>query len=314
MKIMVTTCPFGSSNLLPREMLKDYDVYYNDVDRKYTEEEVHKRLIEFQPDAIIAGTEKYSAESLDLVPDLKIISRVGIGIDSLPLDECEKRGIKVAYTPDAPSNAVAELTICQILNMLRHTQICDQGIRKKGWDRFIGKELRSCEVGIIGCGRIGRLIVDKMQGLKPRRIFVNDIDYSKAQGLPRSEYASKAQILSTCDIITVHIPYSKENADYISNEELDMVRDDVILLNMSRGGIINEEKLQYFLKTHPFACAAIDTYDQEPYNGNLAELPNAYLTPHLGSCTKKSRFDMEVGASEAVIDFIHGRQLQNQIL
>jgi len=314
MKIMVTTFPFGSVNVLPIEMLENYNVYYNDVGRKYTTKELMDRLKSYQPEAIIAGTEKYSDEILDLIPNLKIISRVGIGLDSVPIEECQKRKIVVSYTPDAPSNAVAELTICQIFNMLRHTQICDNNLRNLKWDRFIGKELRGCEVGIIGCGRIGTLIVDKMQGLKPRRIFVNDIIYSKAHGLPRSEYASKAQILSTCDIITIHIPYNEGNVNYISSEELELVKDDVILLNMSRGGIINEDSLYTFLQSHPDACAAVDTYNDEPYVGGFLKLKNVYLTPHLGSCTRKSRFDMEVGAAEAVIDFIHGRTLQNQIV
>lgn len=314
MKVMVTTHPFGSVNMLPKEMLEHYNVHYNDVGRKYSIDELVERLKNFQPDAIIAGTEKYTAEILDLLPNLKIISRVGIGLDSVPLEECKKRGIVVAYTPDAPSNAVAELTVCQILNMLRRVQLCDSTIRSGGWVRYVGRELRGCELGIIGCGRIGKLIVAKMQGLKPRRIFVNDIVYEKAQNLPRSEYASKAQILSTCDIITIHIPYNEDNVDYISAEEFELVKENVLLINMSRGGIINEKDLYDFLLTHPDAAAAVDTYNNEPYVESLIELPNAYLTPHLGSCSLKSRFDMEVGAAEAVINFDHGKSLLNRVM
>lgn len=314
MKIMVTTHPYGSVNALPREMLSHYDVYYNDVDRKYKTEELIERLRKFQPDAIVAGTEKYTPEILDIVPNLKIISRVGIGLDSIPLDECKKRDIVVTYTPDAPSNAVAELAIGQMFNMLRHSQNCDESIRNGKWDRFIGRELRGCEVGIIGCGRIGNLIIDKMQGLKPRRIFVNDIVYEKTQNLPRCEYASKAQILSTCDIITIHIPYNEDNVDYITSEELEFVKNDVILINMSRGGIINEDDLYDFLISHKESCAAVDTYNDEPYKGKLISLKNIYLTPHLGSCTEKSRFDMEVGSAEAVINWIHGKKIQNRVI
>lgn len=314
MKIIVTTHPFGSVNALPKEMLNEYNVYYNDVGRKYKTEELRERLINYQPDAIIAGTEQYTPEMLDLIPSVQMISRVGIGLDSIPLEECKKRGIIVSYTPDAPSNAVAELTVCQILNMLRKTQICDQKIRDGKWERYIGRELRSCEVGIIGCGRIGSLMVQKMQGLKPRRIFVNDIVYEKANNLPRSEYASKAQILSTCDIVTIHIPYNEDNVNYLSEEEFELVKKDVILVNMSRGGIINEENLYNFLVKNPLASASIDTYNEEPYIGKLRELSNAFLTPHLGSCSVKSRFDMEVGAVEAVIDYCHGRKISNRVV
>ena len=314
MKIMVTTYPYGSVNAFPREMLNNYEVHYNDVDRKYNNKELISRLKSFQPDAIIAGTEKYTTEILDLVPNLKIISRVGIGLDSVPLSECEKRQIIVTCTPDAPSNAVAELVIGQIINMLRHTQNCDSTMRKGRWDRFIGRELRSCELGIIGCGRVGHLVIDKMQGLKPRRIFVNDIIYEKAQNLPRCEYASKAQILSTCDIITIHIPYNEDNVNYITSEELAFVKNDVILINMSRGGIINEDDLYRFLLCHPDACASVDTYNEEPYGGGLLSLSNTYLTPHLGSCTDKSRSDMEIGAAESVINWERGKKIANRVI
>jgi len=314
MKIMVTTHPYGSVNIRPREMLNKYDVHYNDVNRKYKTNELIERIQKHQPDIIIAGTEKYTSEILDLMPNLKIISRVGIGLDSVPLDECQKRGIIVTYTPDAPSNAVAELAIGQMLNMLRRTQLCDKGMRNNEWDRYIGRELRSCEVGIVGCGRIGKLIVDKMQGLKPRRIFVNDIIYSKASNLPRCEYASKAQILSACDIITIHIPYNKENVNYISKNDFSLMKKDVILLNMSRGGIVNEDDLYEFLLNNKDASAAIDVYNEEPYVGDLLKLSNAYLTPHLGSCTEISRFYMEVEAAEAAINFINGKELLNKVI
>ena len=114
-KIMVTTHPFGSVNDLPIKMLHGHEVYLNDVGRKYSPKELLERLVKFNPDIIIAGTEKYTSDTLDLLPDLKMISRVGIGLDSVPLNECRRRAIVVSYTPDAPSNAVAELAVGQMI-------------------------------------------------------------------------------------------------------------------------------------------------------------------------------------------------------
>lgn len=310
---MVTTYPFGVKNETPIKQLEGYNVHYNDVKRKYTRDELLVRLETEQPDIIIAGTEKYDAEALNKVPNLQMISRVGIGLDSVPLDECKARNITVAYTPDAPSNAVAELTICQMLNALRRVQNTDADLRNGKWNRYIGKELRDCTIGIIGCGRIGKLVVEKLDGLKPRRIYVNDINYAAAKNMPRSEYAKKMQILSECDIISVHIPYTDDNKDYLSHKEFKIMKKDVCLINMSRGGVFNEKDLHHFLSWHPEATACIDAFDTEPYNGDLLKLENAFLTPHLGSCSETSRFHMEVGAVEEVINFINNKELINKV-
>jgi D-3-phosphoglycerate dehydrogenase len=312
-KIIVTTYPFGSTNDLPCRQLESFDVRYNDLLRKYTRDELVERLFDFQPDIIIAGTELYDKDLIDGLTNLKMIARVGIGLDSIPIDYCREKGISVTYTPDAPSNAVAELTICQMINMLRHVSKVGQDIADGNWSRYIGKELRSCEVGVIGCGRIGKLVVEKLSGLKPRRIFVNDIDHSKAEGLARSEFETKGQILSTCDVVTIHIPYSDINHNYISASEFEMMKPDVKIINMSRGGIINEQALLEFLIANPDSAAAVDTFVEEPYVGALINQENAYLTPHLGSCSEKSRFNMEMGAAEDVCNFIEGKPLNSQV-
>lgn len=313
MKIMVTTYPFGAKNDTPIKQLEDFDVYYNDVKRKYTPEELVSRLKSFQPDIIIAGTEKYTKETLELVPNLQMISRVGIGLDSIPIDDCIEKNITVTYTPDAPSNSVAELTICQMINAVRNVQVTDNSLRNGGWSRYIGKEIRDCTIGIIGCGRIGSLVVEKLEGLKPRRIYVNDTDYSKSKNMPRSEFAKKNQILSECDIVSIHIPFSEDNENYLNTKEFNIMKKDACVINMSRGGIINEKALYKFLKDNPEASGCVDAFDTEPYTGKLLELENAYLTPHLGSCSTTSRFHMEVGAVEEVLNFINKDDLINKV-
>ena len=313
-KILVTTFPFGSLDSTPCRLLEGHDVEYNDVFRKLNADELKMRLLRARPNIIIAGTEPYTKEVLDLIPDLWLISRVGIGVDGIDLVECESRGIWVVNTPDAPSNAVAELTVCQMINMLRWVRYADANMRLGYWTRYIGRDLRECDVGVIGCGRIGRLVVEKLQGLKPRRIFVNDIIPERAVGLPRAEPESKAAIFAGCDVITLHIPYDEANHHYVSEREFRLMQDDATLINTSRGKIVDEVALYHWLREHGDAAAAIDVFAEEPYSGDLLDLSNAYLTPHLGSCTEKSRFDMEVGAVDAVLDFIERKELSNRVV
>lgn len=314
MKIIVTTHPFGDPNPKPLEQLEGYNVTFNNVGRKYTQKEHLKVLKEEQPDIIIAGTERYSPEILDLVPNLKMISRVGIGVDSVDLEACRERGVIVCNTPDAPSNAVAELVIGQMINTLRHIPNVANTMRDGGWKRYVGRELRDCDVGIIGFGRIGHLVAAKLLGMKPRRIFINDIVKLKCENVERCEFETKLQIVCHCDIVTIHIPYTEENHHFISDQDLRLMKKDAIIINTSRGGIIDEVALYRWLTNNPVAAAAVDTFVEEPYRGNLLALDNFYPTPHLGSCSRKSRFDMEVGATEEVANFIHDRPFNSRVV
>ena len=311
--ILVTTYPFGSPNDTPLRQLEGQNVYFNGTGREYTRDELVARLEEDNPTIIIAGTEKYTPEVLKHAPRLRMISRVGVGLDSVDLDECKRLGITVCYTPLAPSNAVAELTVAEMIFALRRVRNVDEDLRNGTWNRHIGLEIRSCDVGIIGFGRIGRLVAQKLSGLKPRRIFVNDIDPSKCQNAERCELESKLQIICNCDVITLHIPYSKANHHFIDFPEFRLMKPTAVLINTSRGGVVNETALRDWLQDNPTAYACVDVYASEPYTGALLGERNTILTPHLGSCSTKSRFDMEVGATEEALNFINGKPFNNKV-
>lgn len=314
MKIIVTTNPFGYPNSSPRDFLSEYNVSYNETGRKYSKEEHIEVLKNTNPDIIIAGTENYDSEILDLCPNLKMISRVGIGLDSVDLEECSKRNIIVCYTPDAPSNAVAELTVGLMLSSLRKTILVNNNLKLGKWKRYIGREIRSCDIGIIGFGRIGKLVSEKLKGMKPRRIFINDIIPEKCKDIERCEFETKLQILCNCDIVTLHIPYNEKNKDFITKKELSLMKKDAILINTSRGGIVNEQDLSDYLNIYKDFTACVDVFEEEPYVGPLINHSQTILTPHLGSCSKKSRFDMEIGAASEVVNYINNKPLENRVV
>lgn len=316
MKIIVTTYPFDKKNNKLLKLLENFDVSFNELKKKYTQEEHQEVLKNTLPDIIIAGTEKYDSKTLDLCPNLKMISRVGIGVDSIDLKECKKRGIVVTNTPEAPSNAVAELTIAQMLNALRNITY-----EHKTWNRYIGRDLQECVVGVFGCNRIGKLVIEKLQGLKPQKIFVNDIDKSKLQNLPNCEPATKSQILTNSDIITLHIPLIEpvlyptyDNHDFINFQDLQLMKKNAIIINTSRGGVINEADLYKWLTNNTEAKAVIDTFETEPYQGKFLQLNNVFLTPHLGSCTEKSHYNMETGAVKEILNFIKNKSFNNRVV
>lgn len=315
-RIIVTAYPFGTTDVVRRQLAPyDWKHATADMGREPNELELRGLLAEHRPEVVIAGTEPYSAETLhDAACYLRLISRVGIGVDSVDLESARLNEIDVTNTPDAPSNAVAELVICQIINCLRQSQVADRNMRSGRWRRHIGRSLRECDVGLIGCGRVGKLVIEKMQGLKPRRIFVNDILPERMRSLPRCEPESRAQIFASCDVVSISIPLNDRNRGYVGERELNLMRPDAVLINTSRGPIVDEHALFDWLHDNPDASAAVDVFGEEPYSGPLIGLPNAYLTPHLGSCTEKSRFDMEVGAAEEALNYLHGRAYSNPVV
>ena len=269
MKVLVTTYPFNAS-------IYGCEVFYNTKKSKYTQEEIRERLKEVNPDIVIAGTEKYTSTEFDLCPNLKVISRVGIGTSSIDMSEAKSRGIIIHNTPDSPTNAVVELTITHILYLLKKIH------KQEMWKKVMGKEVNECKVGIVGYGRIGQK-VSKILDSMGAEILAYDPKLGNTFNIEK--------VYKECDIITFHTPVLEKK---IGRKELEMMKDDVILVNTSRGTLFNEEELYQVLSENPQMSMGIDVYETEPYtDGNLLSLDNVLLTPHIGSFTSKARKEME---------------------
>ena len=186
-KVLITTVPFGEKNRLPLELLNYANIEYliNPFKKKLTEDQLTDMVTDY--DAIIAGTETITEKVMNQASHLKLISRVGIGLDSVDLLAAQKSGIKVSYTPDAPAIAVAELTIGLMLSLLRSVHISNLQLHQGQWYRFLGRRLEEVTVGIIGVGRIGSLVLRKIKGFGTSKILVNDI-------LPNSELNNEIKL------------------------------------------------------------------------------------------------------------------------
>lgn len=314
-RVLVVSYPFCDKDKSPLLLLENAGFYVDntvmELKRKLTTEELQEKIKDF--DAVIAGTEKYDSKILSYAPNLKIISRLGIGLDSVDFKETRKRKIAVAYTPDAPSMAVAELVIGLIITLSRRVLITDNNIRNKKWTRIVGLDLSGKKIGIIGLGRIGKLVT---KFLKPFNceIMVNDIspdnDFIKKNKLMLLE---KNEIYKKADVITLHIPKTNKTENLIDMKKLKMMKNNCILINTSRGGIVNEKDLYAHLKNSPDFFAGIDVFENEPYYGELCSLQNIILTPHLGSCSERSRYLMEFGAAKNIVDYFSCNKNENII-
>ena len=313
--VLITTVPFGESDPTPiHELEKSKNINYviNPLNRKLKENELADMIHEY--DALIAGTELISKKVLQKAKKLKLISRVGIGLDSVDLNYAKSKGIKVCYTPDAPAPAVAELTIGHMLNLFRGISFSDQNLRNGIWYRTQGKRLAGSVIGIIGCGRIGSRVLKHLQGFNPGKILVNDINPNpELYTSYHAEYATKEEIYKKADLITLHIPLTKQTENLISSKEISLMNPETVLINTSRGGIINEDDLYTALKNNNIKAAAIDVFTKEPYNGRLVELSNCFFSCHMGSMTVDCRQKMENEATNEVIRYFQNNDLLSKV-
>lgn len=313
-KALITTVPFGDKNRLPLEMLEAAGIEYliNPIGRKLKEDELAEMVTDF--DVLIAGTEPITDTVMSRASRLKLISRVGIGLDSVDLLAAERRGIQVSYTPDAPAPAVAELTIGLMLTLLRSVHVANAQMHRGEWHRYFGRRIPEVTIGIIGTGRIGGRVLRRLAGFGTPRILVNDIhpDLKVAPEL-KLEWVDKEEIYSHADIISLHVPLTVQTKNMIRREHLLQMKPDAMLINTSRGGIVNEHDLAGVLKTGHLSGAAIDVFEQEPYTGELAQIDRCLLTSHMGSMSVDCRTRMEIEATEEAVRFLTAQALQGLV-
>lgn len=243
---------------------------------------------------LIAGTEKITAALLENAPVLKVISRYGVGLDNIDLEAAKKLGVIVRSTPEAPSQAVAELALALMLNLYRRVSEADRNIKKNNWSQLMGKLLSGKTLGIVGLGRIGKKLAKLIQPFEMKVIAYEpypDYDFVSSNNIT---LVSLNDVLSQSDIVSLHLPLSDKTYHIIGKKELSLMKNDAVIINTSRGGLIDERALIEVLKNEAIGGAAIDTFENEPYKGELTKFDNVILTCHMGSSAVETRKQMEL--------------------
>ncbi len=314
-RVLVTTAPFGDQDPKPLELLKAAGAEFvvNPLGRRLTEEELAKAAGDFG--VIIAGTEPITHRVMAAAPHLRLISRVGVGLDSVDLKAAKERGIRVSYTPEAPAPAVAELAVGLMLDLLRHITEADRSLRRGTWQRFPGRRLSDCAVGILGAGRIGRRVAEHLAGGFPGvKLLANDIKPDESFGRKLGlRWVDKETLYKEADVISLHVPLTPQTRGLINARALSLMRPGALLVNTARGGIVDEAALADALRSRRLAGAAMDVFDKEPYAGELAGLGRCLLTCHMGSMAQDCRARMEIEATEEAVRFLRGEPLRTLV-
>ena len=301
MLIYVATSSFASYSSVPLKLLdrEGYEIELNPTGRKLTSEE----LLSLAKDSrgLIAGTEQYSKEVLSSMKKLKVISRLGVGIDNIDMDAAHRSNIKIFTTQTSPSLAVAELTTGLMINLTRKIPLMNEEMRRGKWKKSMGSLLSNKTLGIIGLGTIGKQVVEILKGFN-MQILAFDIKEDRAfSSTTEIDYCNLDKLLSNSDIVSIHLNASKENSHLIDKSKLDLMKEDAFLINTSRGEIIDEKALEKVLKSGKLGGVALDVFEKEPYDGPLKDIENVFLTPHIGSYAREIRIQMEIDAAENLI-------------
>jgi D-3-phosphoglycerate dehydrogenase len=231
-------------------------------------------------------------------PNLKVISRCGAGMDSVDLAAAKNHGIQVLNTPEAPAQAVAELTLGYILSLLRLINPLDRAVRNGEWPRTQGRLLAAQTVGVIGLGHIGRRVARLCQAFEATVIAHDPFATQVPDGVT---LVALEQLLATADIVTLHTPYSADTHHLLDAKAFAAMKAEAIVINAARGGLVDESALLAALQSGKVSAAALDVFEQEPYHGPLIENGNVILTSHVGSLARESRQRMEIEAAENLL-------------
>ena len=303
-KILASPSSIGQIDNIPFEILEsnNFEVIKNPYGRKLTNDET----ISLAEDCvgIVAGVETFDKNVIDSLPKLKCISRVGVGMDSIDLKYAKSKGVEVINTPDGPTRAVAELTLGLTLSLMRKIPKASSDMKNKVWKKQTGNLLHNKIVGIIGLGRIGKLTSRLFKSLGNNVIAFDkypDYEWAKENHIKITDLDS---LIKTADIVCLHVPRNNDGTPLIGARELSLMKKTTSVVNVSRGGVVDENKLYDFLSEGKIRSAAIDVFVEEPYYGKLSELDNVILTPHIGSYAKEGKLKMEVDAVKNLINVL----------
>lgn len=264
------------------------------------------RLVQFLKGhtAAIIGMERISEELLEELPHLRVISKYGVGLDNIDRALLEKCGIHLGYSAGTNAQSVAELTLCFMLSLMRRVFQCAENMRAGSWRKDEGRQLFEKTVGIIGCGNIGKAVVRLLQPFRCR-IMVNDIlAYDDFYREYRVETGSFERVMRESDIVSLHVPLTDLTRHMVNARSLALMKKEAMLVNTSRGDVVNLVDLKQVLSSGRISGAALDVFNPEPFEDReLLQLRNLIATPHVGGTADEAVLAMGNCAIKHLVEY-----------
>lgn len=260
-------------------------------------------------DAAIIGMDRYNEDVFKIAPKLKAVAKFGVGVDNIDLKAASKYGVKALNAPGQNSNAVAELTVGFIIDMLRQIIPIHKELEKGNWPRWLGGELKGRTVGLIGFGAIARLVAKKLSGfdvkIKAFDLYMNDA-LAAELGV---EVSTLDDVIETCDVVSLHIPATADNHHMFNKEMFAHMKKGAYLVNAARGGLVDLDALTDALREGQIAGAALDAFEVEPLPAGAEIFQyNVVCTPHIGAESYEAYRNVSLCVSKDIIEVLAGRE------
>jgi D-3-phosphoglycerate dehydrogenase len=309
--VLVEARPFCAFNTVPMNKLKNSGMRMIDLRGSGIEDNDFIKALK-QADAVLCGNDLRVNEDLfEVAPKIKVIAKMGVGLDTVDIDAASRYGAIVFHTPGVNNQAVADHTFALILSLARKIPYCDQSLREKRWEhsKIVGVEIWQKTIGIIGLGAIGRCVALRAKGFQ-MKVVAYDLywpaEFADQQGI---EQMPLDELLKVADIVTIHAPLTPENKGLINARALKLMKSTAFLINASRGAIVDESDLYQALKNGDIGGAGMDVFEQEPPTESpLLELDNVVLSPHTAAFTHEAVDNMSMGIVDQLIDYYQGKR------
>ena len=298
--VAVASRSFSKHSILRDEVLKRYP------DAKFNDEGLSLKdvtLIEFLQgyEKAITALEVIDEKVLSELPDLKVIGKFGVGLDMIDLNAMKNYGIKLGWLGGVNKRSVSELVVSFAIYLLHRVEFANTEVKNGKWYQVKGRQLSDCTVGIIGCGHIGKDLVKLLQPFNCN-ILAHDIlnfnDFYQENSITAVDID---ELIKKSDIITLHLPLDDSTKNIISKDRLQMMKKDAILINLARGGLIDEDALKIAILENKIAGAALDVFAVEPpIDNEFALMNNVLVTPHIGGSSEEAILAMGMAAIDGL--------------
>jgi len=252
---------------------------------------------------VVRSATQVTREVIDAGKNLKVVARAGVGLDNIDVEAAKARGIKVLNASEAPTIAVAELVFALMLSWVRRLPQADTGMKAGRWEKaqLMGSELRGKTLGIVGTGRIGAAVGYRAKAFMMDILACDPMPNTELVKRTGARYVAMDDLLRRSDFVTLHVALTEQTRHMISRRELGLMKPTAVLINTSRGGVIDESALVEALQRGKIAGACLDVYENEPPVGSpLLKLQNVVLTPHIGASTVEAQLDAAIVVAQKI--------------
>ena len=315
MKVLITSRSFGKIGDSAKKVLTDAGIQIDNISVGFDQAHFEKIIPEY--DALIIGAHDFSEADMERCPNLKIICKHGVGLDNIHVNKAKELGIAVCNAPGTNSNAVADLALGLMLSVCRKISHSAALVREGVWKSHIGEDVCGKTVGLLGFGAIAKGVARRARGFGMKILaydpFVTQLP-EEFEGWV--ELCDMEKVITTCDILSVHIPLTPETKGIISTKELAMMKQGAYVINTARGGIVDEMALYEALKSGHLNGAAMDVVESEPMTPDhpLLSLDNVVVTPHIAMYSKEAINAVSMICAENVVACLTGGQMINRVV